>query len=521
MIAQKKTRQTKLALASAAAIAVSTITMMATAMPAHAQSSQRATAEFALSKGRGQLVNLPVAITDVLVSNDAVADVQVRSPRQIYILAKEEGESTVFATTRDGKVVYSANVRVAQNFNTIEQMLQATMPDANIRVTTLSGMIVLSGTVATPDDAAEAELLVNGYVGNKMDDAVKKTLVISRLRTATPLQVSLHVKIAEVNREVVKNIGVNLTSIDAKPGGFLFGVGQGRNIGTVSSTFDPVTGQTTLSRTFTALNPGLGTGLGFGGKFLGMNLLGALDLAETDGLAVTLAQPNLTALSGETASFLAGGEIPIPIREGTSNTVTIEYKQFGVSLAFTPTVLGDGRISMRVRPEVSQLSTTGSIQLNGFNVPALSTRRAETTVELGSGQSFMIAGLMQNSNNNLTTKAPGVGDVPILGALFRSNNFRRNETELVIVVTPYLVKPVSANEIALPTDGYKAATDAERVLLGQSFSGKSGEQGPAPRKGEAQTIPAPSIGADSGAESPVKRSRKSETEAAPAPGFGN
>jgi len=182
-------------------------------------------------------------------------------------------------------------------------------------------------------------------------------------------------------------------------------------------------------------------------------------------------------LSGETASFLAGGEFPVPISQALGS-VTIEYKQYGVGLAFTPIVLADGRISMRVRPEVSELSNEGSIKLNGFEVPALTTRRAETTVELGSGQSFMIAGLLRNANTNNVDKAPFLGDLPILGALFRSTKYRRAETELVIVVTPYLVRPVS-NQVALPTNGYRAPTSGDQFLEGQSYRGVSGSA-PAP-----------------------------------------
>src|SRR4029078_6138271 len=178
-----------------------------------------------------------------------------------------------------------------------------------------------------------------------------------------------------------------------------------------------------------------------------------LDIAANDGLATILAEPSLTALSGETASFLAGGEFPIPVSQGGANNgITIEYKQYGVGLAFTPIVLGDGRISMRVRPEVSQLSDSGAVTLNNFRGPALITRRAETTVELGSGQSFMIAGLLQNTGNNSIDKAPVLGDLAILGALFRSTKFQRSETELVVIVTPYLVRPVST-QMVTPIDG--------------------------------------------------------------------
>jgi pilus assembly protein CpaC len=298
----------------------------------------------------------------------------------------------------------------------------------------------------------------------------------------------------------VKKFGVNLLSRDSGSG-VLGSIGRG-NPGTITTvpglpgTIDPVTGLVAGSTKVTFNNLVGGTTLGLFGKVLGLDLLGTLDLLENDGVVSTLAEPNLTALSGETASFLAGGEFPIPVSQAIG-AVTIEYKQYGVGLAFTPVVLADGRISMRVRPEVSQLSDAGSVRLNGFTVPALTTRRAETTVELGSGQSFMIAGLLQNSNSNSVEKAPFLGDLPVLGALFRSTSFQRNETELVIIVTPYLVRPVS-EQLALPTDGYRAPDDIQRNFLGQSYTGKSGAVTPT----AIQAIPA----------APV-------TGAAPAPGF--
>jgi pilus assembly protein CpaC len=215
-------------------------------------------------------------------------------------------------------------------------------------------------------------------------------------------------------------------------------------------------------------------------------------------------------------------------------TVTVQYRQFGVSLAFTPTVLADGRISMRVRPEVSELSTEGAVRLNGFDVPALTIRRAETTVELGSGQAFMIGGLMRNSQTNSIDRAPGIGNVPILGALFRSTRYRKSETELVIIVTPYLVKPVTAGSIALPTDGFKAATDLERVLLGRTQSSQSGGERPKPTMAPPATVVGPTVGElDSRSvpalplqtplqqtQAPEQRSKKKKrTETAAVPGF--
>lgn len=468
-----------------------------------------------LSTGKGTLVQLSQPVADVFVADERIADVQVRSPTQLYIFGRTAGETTIYATSSGGNVVFSSSVRVGTNISTVDSMLNVALPDAAISVTPMNGLVLLTGTVAQPNDAAEAERLAQAFVG----DTVK---VISRLKTATPLQVNLQVKIAEVNREFAKEIGVNLLSRDAT-GGFLFGVAQGRPVGsignaplpnfptadasalyglpagTISLPFNTTTGQFITNPAATGgttynfnnlLTEGT-TSLGFAGRLLGVDILAALDLAENDGLVSTLANPNLTALSGETASFLAGGEIPVPVSQELG-TISIEYKQYGVSLAFTPTVLADGRISMRVRPEVSQLTQAGAVTLNGFSVPAFTTRRAETTVELGSGQSFMIGGLLSASENNAVEKAPFLGDLPILGALFKSNRFQRSKTELMIVVTPYLVKPVSANMVHLPTEGYSVPKDYERLLLNKTWKGNSGERDPRPTDGPSGQ-PAPGV----------------------------
>jgi len=363
------------------------------------------------------------------------------------------------------------------------------MPDSNIHVINVGQVAVINGTVASPDDAAQAQELVRAMLnpGTKPGDALM-IVPINRLKTATPLQVTLRVRIAEVNRTILKQMGVNLLSSDSSSG-FKFGIGQ--SLGSSTNTGPG-------SSPFGIVNAIVGgTTFGAAGHLLGLDLAGALDIAANDGLVSMLAEPNLTALSGETASFLAGGEFPIPVSQSLG-AVTIEYKQYGVGLAFTPVVLSDGRISMRVRPEVSQLSEAGSVRLNGFTVPALTTRRAETTVELGSGQSFMIAGLLQNSANNSIDKAPFLGDIPVLGALFRSTKFQKQETELVVIVTPYLVRPVST-QMAIPTDGYRAPDDIQRDFLGQTFTGKTGAVTPtavqavpaAPITGTAAVVPAP------------------------------
>ena len=469
MNTQAITRRARLGTAMAGlALALGTV---GTAAPAIAQPTAARPAEtLNLSKGTGTLVRLSEPMSDVFVANDAIADVQVRSSSQLYVFGKTQGETTVYATTKAGRVVYAANVRVGNNISSLGEMLHMAMPEANIQATPMNNLVLLTGTVANPEDAAEAQRLTQAYVG-------EGTQVVARLRSATPLQVMLKVRIAEINRSMLKKIGVNLLNRDSGTG-HLFGIGQG-NPGTINvanGPADPVTGvtkQTVTGVTFNNLAGG--TTLGLFGHIFGTDLLGSLDLMQNDGFVSTLAEPTLTALSGETASFLAGGEFPIPVSQstGSGSAVTIEYKQYGVGLAFTPFVLSDGRISMRVRPEVSELSDSGSVTLNGFVVPALTTRRAETTVELGSGQSFMLAGLLSNKNNNAISKAPFLGDLPILGALFRSTSYQRDETELVIIVTPYLVRPASG-QLSLPTDGYRAPTDGQQVLGGQVFSGVSG-----------------------------------------------
>ena len=464
----KTIRRARLGTALAAlALGLGTV---ATSVPALAQqSAARPSETLTLSKGTGTLVRLSGPMSDVFVANDTIADVQVRSATQLYVFGKGRGETTVYATGKNGRVVYAANVRVGNNISSVGEMLTLAMPEASIQATPMNNLVLLTGTVASPTDVEEAQRLVQAYVG-------EGTQVISRLRSAVPLQVNLKVKIAEINRSLAKDIGVNLLG----QGGD-FSVSQGEGIfvpkfGEVPEPGKDATGQ--------ILRSVIGTTLGLRKSILGLDLITRINLAEADGLVTTLAEPNLTALSGETASFLAGGEFPIPISQSLG-AVTIEYKQYGVGLAFTPIVLADGRISMRVRPEVSELSNEGSIKLNGFDVPAITTRRAETTVELGSGQSFMLAGLLRNAQTNNVDKAPFLGDLPILGALFRSTRYRRSETELVIIVTPYLVRPVSG-QLALPTDGYRAPTDVERVLEGQTFVG--------PSRGRRVVTPAPVAG---------------------------
>jgi pilus assembly protein CpaC len=413
-----------------------------------------------MSIGRSQQINLPSNITDVIISNPDVADVEVKSPRRMYIFAKGAGETTIYATDAAGRTVYQALLRVGGNFDSVSDMLLLTMPESDIKVTTMNGIILLTGTVNQPEEAAEAERLVAAFTSGAQ--------VISRIKIATPLQVNLQVRVAEVSRSLSKEISSNLQAskqgVDSAGNPYLISTARGRDFITDAGKILYPEGGNTITNL---------------GRLFGIDIASAFDLSERAGLVSTLANPNLTTVSGETAEFLAGGSFPI--LTSSDNGISIDYKQYGVSLTYTPTVLADGRISLRVRSEVSDISSQGAVRTGGFEIPATTSRMAETTVELGSGQSMMIAGLLSNQMGSSVEKIPGAGDIPVLGALFKSNGWKRNETELMIVVTPYLVKPVSDSQIVLPTDGIHTPHDIERVIMGTTTTDKGDKTRPMPK----------------------------------------
>lgn len=514
-----KVTKTKRNLGTALAALLATSIVATLPSAAHAQPpAVKPSNEILVAVGSGHLVRLPGTMSDLFVANSSIADVQVRSTNQIYIYGQSPGETTIYATNKAGKVIYSTNVRVGNNIDSIDDLLRMAMPNAQIRATPMNGLVLLTGTVSSPADIEDATRMVETYVG-------PGTKILNRLKAATPLQVMLRVRIAEVSRSVSKSIGFNMMSRD-NSGGFLFGLFKGApgTIKDVPAQVAPMPPRGPGTE-YTFTTDPLKYTIGAAGNLFGMNVLAALDLAEASGGVSTLAEPTLVALSGETASFLAGGEFPIPISSGLGGT-SVEYKSYGVGLAFTPIVLDDGRISMRVRPEVSELSSQGAVKIGGFEVPAVTTRRAETTVELGSGQSFVIGGLLSNSSNNSVDKAPWLGDLPVLGALFRSNSFRRAETELVIVVTPYLVKPVSDSQIALPTDGFRMANDAERVLLNKGHTSESGATRPGPTMAPPRTVtpalisPGASLNPTAAPSSQAVPTRSAAANTSATPGFG-
>jgi pilus assembly protein CpaC len=374
----------------------------------------------AIEIGEGQLLRLDRGMASVFIANPGIADVSAKSDRLLYLFGKAVGTTTLFALDSNDNLIANVQVNVTHSLKRLQSALTELVPNGTVGASSVDGAIILSGAVETATEAENARRLAARFVGEGGE-------VINRLAITAPNQVNLRVRIAEVSREVINQFGFNWDVL--YDGAFQLGL----------QSFPPTAGVNAI----------------FGGGSIGdVSIDGLLDILADDNLVTILAEPNLTAVSGETASFLAGGEFPIPISQD-EDTITVQFKQFGVSLAFTPTLLGRGRVSMRVRPEVSQLSTAVQVVAGGLSIPSLTTRRAETTVELASGQSFAIAGLILDNTRQENHKIPGLADLPILGALFQSDRFQRNETELVIIVTPYIVRPVDADQIRTPLDPYR------------------------------------------------------------------
>ncbi len=407
-----------------------------------------------LDVGKGDLIRLDRNADTVFVADPAIADVRVKTPRLIYIFGKVPGETSLYAVDAEQHVITNKSVVVKRDVARLQAAIDQLVPGGGVQVKPVDGSLVLVGHVATPAEAEDARRIARPFV---TDDKQ----LINHIAVDAPNQVNLRVRVAEVQHNVVKELGINWDAL-GHFGNFALGLATG----------SPVT---SAAGGFITRNAGIGgtTDSGvFGFNTTNVSINSVIDALNQNGLVNVLAEPNLTAVSGETASFLAGGEFPIPVPQsgsgGSAPTITVMYKPFGVALAFTPVILANGRISLRVRPEVSQVSATGQVQINGFTIPALTTRRAETTIELGSGQTFALGGLLQNNIADTVNKVPGLGELPVLGPLFRSTQFQRNETELVILVTPYLVRPVSDQRLATPNDGYIPPNDLDMDVAGKT-----------------------------------------------------
>src|SRR5436305_1623427 len=400
-----------------------------------------------LEAGKGTLIRLPRPAGTVFIANPEVADVQVKSPSLIYVNAKTTGETVLYAVDADDNVLLNAPIRVEHDVSRLRESLHALIPGENVAAESVDGSLVLKGNVSTALRAEKANALATSIAKEA------KGKVGNQLSVATPNQVNLRVKIAEVDRTVLKAFGVNWSK----------SVGN-----TQFNTSNPVTGGQIASRNTITF--------GFGAP--GSRIEAQVDALAQEGLLTILAEPNLTATNGQPASFLAGGEFPVPVAGSAANgiaTITVAFKEFGIRLDFTPTIMDAQHVSLRVRPEVSELTNTGAVSVpitanNTVTIPALTVRRAETTLELGSGESFALGGLLSHSLEQDISKVPGLGDIPILGQLFRSSRFQKGETELVIIVTPYLVKPApTVASLQSPTDGFVTPHDVQTIINGATY----------------------------------------------------
>jgi pilus assembly protein CpaC len=409
-------------------------------------------ASLVIESGTGRVIALKAPATNVFVADPKVAEVRPASASSLFVFGVGAGHTTVAALDNDGHPIAQYDVTVqpsafgaSQAQSTIARMV----PGSRVQVQAQSKGLLLSGFVSNAADSAQAVAIAKGYVGENQ-------LVENQLSVQAPVQVSLEVRVAQMSRQVVQNLGVNW--------GALGNVGR---IGTFAPALSLATGLVGIGAG--ALPPA-----NTGGAGIGFN--GVIDALAQDNLARILAEPTLTVMSGQPASFLVGGEFPIPVG-GTNGSVTVAFKNFGVMLSFVPTVFSDGRISIHVAPEVSNTSNANSVSLSvggsAFVIPSLVVSRAETTVELGSGQTFAIAGLLQDTIQHNPSAIPLLGDVPIIGPIFRDDHFNRQQTELVILVTPYVVRPVDNRAaLHLPDENYTVPSNIERLLymrqIGQS-----------------------------------------------------
>ena len=487
------------------------------------------------------IVQIDADARDVLVSNPEIVDAVVRSPRRIFLMAKKNGQTNAFFFDGAGRQLASLDIRVEKDITDLSQLIHNSLPNSNVKVSAMSDNVVLSGKVENAQQAARAQEIATRFAG----DPAK---VVNMLQIMGGEQVMLKIRIAEMQRTVAKQFGIDLSSAMQVAGvpislstsnpfglvGHALSDLSGGTLGSVCpAAFRPQTTSNTVSTLNTGnntvqtltngsstvnnvsnnpslLEPGVATGITALASTVQTiatgvptvvqtvtsnvpcaspnNIQGMVKALEQVGLVHMLAEPNLVAVSGETAKFLAGGEFPVPSGRDSQGNISITFKQFGVGLSFTPVVMSKGRISLQLSTEVSELTNTGAYTLQGsstggtttggLTIPALSVRRAETTIELPSGGSFAIAGLMQHNTKQVLDSFPGLKDMPVLGALFRSRDFQNDETELVVMATAYLVSPTTADKLASPTDGFVAPTDLETILLGRLNSNNARDKNP-------------------------------------------
>jgi len=409
-----------------------------------------------LSVGEGQLVRFQGVAKTVFVADPDIADVQVPSEGAVLVMGKRSGQTTLYVIGESGQTLVQQRIVVRHNVAEISDVLRQRFPNLRISLESAPGSLMIGGTVPNAETVDAITRTIQSYLG-------AKDQLINRLAISSPTQVYLRVRVTEVSRAITQKLGINWSAITS-PGNFFAGVISGRAFQNILGTF--VNGDDGMNFASTGVYGAAREG---GYSFLGgyakegRSIQAMLDVLDQEGMISVLAEPNLTAVSGETASFLAGGEFPIPVKQDR-DTMTVDFKPFGVALDFTPTVLADDRISIKVRPEISEIDPNSSIVMNNLQIPGLTVRRVETTVEMASGQSFAIGGLLQNNIRDMVSQIPGLGKIPILGKLFSSSDYQNNKSELVVIVTPYLVKPTDSTQLATPLESLRPNTDIEYIL---------------------------------------------------------
>jgi len=417
-----------------------------------------------LTVGKSTIVECPQNLRRVSIAAPEVAELLTLTPRQIYLTGKAPGTTNLTLWKNDNSVMSIIDLEVLPDVVGLKEKIHQLMPDEkDLRVTAMPDAITLSGSVSSTANMNQVLTLANSYAPKGKDDK-SGGRVINFLEVGGVHQVMLEVRVSEMSRSLIKKIGVNWNYLSE--GGHTFGMSMLDNL-TTSVKPDFAANIPLTQNGATTLGTVASSSVGLAFRFLsgGATWTVFIDALKDQGLLKVLAEPTLITMSGKTANFLAGGEFPIPVPQD-SDTITVEYKTFGVGLNFTPTVLSNNKISMQVAPEVSDLDYTNSITLQGFEIPSITTRRVATTVELADGQSFAIAGLLKDDVRQIVRKIPLMGDIPVLGNLFRSSQFRKNETELVIIVTPRLVKPLDTTKQTLPTDQYIEPNDFDFYLMG-------------------------------------------------------
>lgn len=442
---------------AATATVVAPLALLAAA-PASAQYSDDGihTGSLEVPKNKSQVVTADRAIAKAMIGNPEIADIVPLSDRSIYVLGKSVGTTSLTLYDKAGRVLSVMDISVGPDVEMFRSQITRLMPGSDIDAHISGDSMVLTGLASDAGTVDRAVQIARTFAGDK---------VVNLIGLGSSQQVMVEVRFAEVKREVGQDIGVS--GFAAGAGGPLIAFGAGAGLVPGGNGIGTQLQVGSVSNSFGVIGDSF--------RALGLDIDAYLNALENKGFAKTLAEPTLIALSGEKASFLAGGEFPIPVVQSGGGggdgvgRVTVEFKPFGVSLGFTPTVLGDNTINLIVEPEVSAIDPAASIQLNGISIPGLQTRRASTTLELRDGESFAIAGLLQQDFQTTINQVPLLGNIPILGALFRSTQFQKGETELLIIVTPRLVKPIRPDQVRLPTDRVADPTDAQSVLMGEPY----------------------------------------------------